>query len=147
MLTPKSKDDEIISLNNIDALFFGSHGQILQPERTEKKLENTKLAVDIEAVFLSQNPQKRAVVIKGKKNELLRIGDQLESGIIIDEIRSNVIILRRGDVLERLPIRDEFSGETGAPAESNSRSPMLLSKEAFDIKQRLDGLDQRLEGL
>ncbi len=90
-------------------------GVITQEKKiTTPKIEpkETKLALTLEAVFHSSKEADSVAVVKVNKNEekLVKVGDELQAGIIVKNINKNQIVFSHNGSLERLAMADYDHG-------------------------------------
>ncbi|MBU2712340.1 type II secretion system protein N [Zooshikella harenae] len=70
--------------------------------------KETKLAMTLEAVFHSSKETDSVAVVKVNKNDekLVKVGDEIQSGIIIKNINKSQIVFSHNGSLERLAMAD-----------------------------------------
>ncbi|MGI0116294.1 type II secretion system protein N [Zooshikella sp. RANM57] len=79
--------------------------------------KETKLAITLEAVFHSSKETDSVAVVKVNKNDekLVKVGDEIQAGIIIKNINKSQIVFSHNGSLERLAMADyDQSGKAGS---------------------------------
>jgi len=67
-----------------------------------------------------------AVIAHGAKQELYHLGDEVSSGVVLEEVRHGEVILRRGS--ERLLLAMEEGGKVGAVSRFRQRTRPTMNK-------------------
>ena len=106
----------------------------------------TKLNLELQGVFTSDNPDSSAAVVaqKNKAGELYQIGDRLPGNALLDSVYDDHVLIKRGARLEKLEFSEEFlavprrSTANATPRQNRSRTGANPGSRLSQIRDRID---------
>lgn len=104
---------------------FGNAKLLADPRAAAQAAPTTTLAVTLTGVMASSDPRSGVAFIAGDDGEprRIRVGDDIQQGVVLDQVYPDRVILNRGGNLETLPLREAGplgnSGTSGNRAASN----------------------------
>lgn len=92
------------------------------------RVTTSRLAVQVQGLWLSDNSKNSVVLLKYRnKNLTLSIGDELEQGVVLIEIRKDKLVFKQQGQFEKIPVRLFDAPAAGAKKILNSASEQQVS--------------------
>ena len=106
---------------------FGNAKLLADPRAQAQSAPTTTLAVTLTGVMASNNPRSGVAFIAGDGDggepRRIRVGDEIQAGVVLDQVYPDRVILSRGGALESLPLREAGSlsnADNGASRSTNA---------------------------
>lgn len=89
---------------------FGNAKLLADPRAQAQLAPTTTLNVTLTGVLASSNPRAGVAFIAGDDGEpqKIRVGEEIQAGVMLDQVYPDRVILNRGGNLETLPLREEI---------------------------------------
>lgn len=107
---------------------FGNSKLLTDPRALAQSAPTTTLAVTLTGVMASNNPRSGVAFIAADDGEprKVRVGDEIQAGVLLDQVYPDRVILSRGGNLESLPLREAGSLDSSATT-SAPRNPGAIA--------------------
>lgn len=104
---------------------FGNAKLLNDPRAQAQLAPTTTLNVTLTGVLSSNNPRSGVAFIAGGDGEpqKIRVGEEIQAGVILDQVYPDRVILSRGGNLETLPLRDGVGVSGGNSTSSRAMTP------------------------
>lgn len=100
---------------------FGNAKLLNDPRAQAQLAPTTTLNVTLTGVLASSNPRAGVAFIAGGNGEpqKIRVGEEIQAGVVLDQVYPDRVILSRGGSLESLPLREGSGSPTGGSSSGN----------------------------
>lgn len=110
---------------------FGNGKLLADPRAAAQTAPTTTLAVTLTGVLASSDPRSGVAFIAGDDGEprRIRVGEEIQAGVVLDQVYPDRVILNRGGNLESLPLREAGSlgGTASSPGRNSTNTPATAS--------------------
>ncbi|AVP99071.1 type II secretion system protein GspC [Ahniella affigens] len=103
---------------------FGNAKLLADPRAQAQLAPTTTLNVTLTGVLASSDPRAGVAFIAGGDGEpqKIRVGEEIQSGVMLDQVYPDRVILNRGGNLESLPLREDSGASSGNNTRSTGRA-------------------------
>ncbi|HLD66724.1 MAG TPA: type II secretion system protein N [Pseudomonas sp.] len=103
---------------------FGAKQRNLEQAESNAVVPESTLNLQVSAIFLVAPIEQSSVIIEdGDQTKILRRGEQVRPGILVERIQSDRVTLKRNGKLEQISLRGFAEGSSAPPREMVQQAP------------------------